>query len=215
VLWKIQSVTSTNFDYHMLFDIALSLCGNICFFAHWLIQFRCHATHPIEPKIITRNKANRAVVGGALLLGASVWINGTFPERGPYCGGWKIIDDDKQRRQKESDGAEARCWNVNRKTFGSFAVMYHSSMFEDMFNWLANKEQPRPFDHIFPDMIKYGHPVRVADPPLVIQDVRHQSTIDATRRQQHNFLERARIHRWGNIDEYCDAETEMPLALNS
>jgi len=30
--------------------------------------------------------------GGVLLLGSAIWINGTYPERGTYCAGWKLTD---------------------------------------------------------------------------------------------------------------------------
>jgi len=69
------------------------------------------------------------VQGGVLLLGASIWIDGTYPERGPYCGGWRLVQADISRA-KRATGMYPLCFNVHTKTFGSFGVIYHRNVFE-------------------------------------------------------------------------------------
>jgi hypothetical protein len=75
------------------------------------------------------------------------------------------------------------------------------------------QDSPLPFDHIFPDLAKAGHIVRVAYPPLAIQDVRHTSAIDSSRRAQNDMEYRAKIHRWGEVGEFCDPLTVKPIEL--
>ena len=158
---------------------------------------------------------SNAEQGGVLLLGSAIWINGTYPERGNYCAGWKLTDADlKWAKQNGNDASNPpMCFNAHRKTFGTFAVIYHSSVFQRIFDWLVEGTNPKPFDHIFPEISKAGHIVRVAHPPLAVQDVRHESQIDASRRQQHDMAFRAKMHRWGNLQNFCDPSTSAPIAL--
>jgi len=154
--------------------------------------------------------------GGVLLLGSAIWINGTYPERGNYCAGWKLTDADL-KWAKQNGGETANppmCFNAHRKTFGTFAVIYHSSVFQRIFDWLVEGTNPKPFDHIFPEISKAGHIVRVAYPPLAVQDVRHESQIDASRRAQHDMSWRAKMHRWGDLQKFCDPSTSKPIALD-
>lgn len=152
--------------------------------------------------------------GGVLLLGSAIWINGTYPERGTYCAGWKLTDQDmKWAKQNSEDNSEPMCFNAHRKTFGTFAVIYHSSVFQKIFDWLVEGSNPKPFDHIFPEISKAGHVVRVAHPPLAVQDVRHESQIDSSRRQQHDMAYRAKMHRWGDLHSFCDPNTEAPIKI--
>lgn len=32
--------------------------------------------------------------GGVLMLGTAIWINGTYPERTKWTGGWQQVDND-------------------------------------------------------------------------------------------------------------------------
>ena len=103
------------------------------------------------------------------------------------------------------------CYNAHKKVFGSFAVMYHSALFKSIVEWLDDKYNARPFDHIYPDLVKKGYIVRSAYPYLAVQDLQHTSNIDPSRQQQSNMQYRAKLHRWGALDAYCDPETELPL----
>jgi len=38
-----------------------------------------------------------ASTGGVLLLGSAVWIEGTWPRRSLWTGGWRQIDEDLRR----------------------------------------------------------------------------------------------------------------------
>ena len=105
------------------------------------------------------------------------------------------------------------CFNVHRKTFGSFAVLYHHSVFRPMVEWLSNSSHMKPFDHIYPDLSRSGHIVRVAHPPIAIQDVSHMSQIDASRKFQHDMEMRASVHRWGDLKDYCDPKSGLPFRL--
>ena len=165
----------------------------------------------LEPRC-GHHVASTSTDGGILLLGSAIWINGTYPDRGNYCGGWKLTDAEL-KRLKEAGKDPPMCFNMHRKTFGTFAVIYHSSVFQNIVDWLANAEAPLPFDHIFPVLSKAGHIVRAAYPPLAIQDVRHASSIDSSRRAQNDMTYRAKIHRWGNVEEFCDPKTSASIQL--
>ena len=156
----------------------------------------------------------RTKQGGALLLGSAIWINGSFPGRGPYCAGWNLVENDLSRTAQEG-GPYPLCFNVNSKTFGSFAVLYHSSMFRSVIDWLDNDANMAPFDHMFPDLSQAGHIVRVAHPPIAIQEVGHTSSIDASRNMQHDMAWRSQLHRWGDLSLYCDPATGQAFRLDS
>jgi len=147
---------------------------------------------------------------GVLMLGSSIWINGTFPARGAYTAGWNLTDYEL-KTLKDAGHDPPGCYNVHKKVFGSFAVMYHSALFQSIVDWLDDKYNARPFDHIFPDLVGKGYIVRSAYPYLAVQDVRHTSNIDPSRQQQSNMQYRAKLHRWGALDVYCDPETELPI----
>ena len=50
---------------------AAHMCSYVC------VQYDCSSAQP-----------------GILMLGSSIWINGTFPARGPYCAGWNLTEHD-------------------------------------------------------------------------------------------------------------------------
>jgi hypothetical protein len=79
--------------------------------------------------------------GGVMLLGSAIWINGTYPERGKYCAGWKLTDAD-MRQTAAAENVKPMCFNMHTKTFGTFAVIYHSSVFQRVFDWLALAVRP-------------------------------------------------------------------------
>eukprot|EP00035_Acanthoeca_spectabilis_P020897 m.435143 g.435143 ORF g.435143 m.435143 type:complete len:457 (-) comp17817_c0_seq1:989-2359(-) len=160
---------------------------------------RCSA--PIRPDLGGPNT-------GVLLLGAAIWIEGSYPERGPYCSGWRVTDAEMSALRQVSE-TPPLCFNAHSKTFGSYGAVYHRSTFKPMLEWMTNATEP--FDHIYPALMARQKLVRVAYPNLVIQDVTHVSQIDPTRVGQHNFSWRANIHRWEPVGRYCDPITGLPL----
>ena len=46
------------------------------------------------------------------------------------------------------------CFNINIKTVGSFAALYHRKMFKFALKWMENEK--RPFDHIHPFLSEKG-----------------------------------------------------------
>ena len=93
---------------------------------------------------------------------------------------------------------------MHRKVFGSFAVMYHSALFSAIIEWLDETSNTRAFDHIFPDLVAQGYLVRAAFPFLVIPEVRHASKVDPSREHGADLAYRAKLHRYGELGEYCD-----------
>ena len=142
--------------------------------------------------------------GGVLLLGAAIWINGSYPVRGRWTGGWNQVWHDLKVAQKAAGGGadadKPLCFNADEKTYGSFGVVYHRDTFKDIIKWTEKAREP--FDHIWPALSRQGYPVRVALPNLIIQDVRHASQVDNQRDGQSNLLYRARVHRW-NLKSFC------------
>jgi hypothetical protein len=92
------------------------------------------------------------------------------------------------------------CFNADRKTLGSFGVIYHRDTFSNIVSW--TEAQQKPFDHIFADLALQGFPVRAAYPNLVIQDVSHKSSVDPDRKAQEDVSKRAKLHRW-DLDSFC------------
>eukprot|EP00040_Diaphanoeca_grandis_P012058 m.61522 g.61522 ORF g.61522 m.61522 type:complete len:480 (-) comp22998_c0_seq1:42-1481(-) len=147
-----------------------------------------------------------AQIPGVLMLGSAVWIPGTYPMSGDYCGGWKLLEDDA-RMTTEATGHESRCINANSKTYGSYAVIYHRASIPSIREWINNATAP--YDHMFADLPHRGVSVRLAWPYLAMQDVRHASQIDDSRKQQSNFFARAKLHRW-DLKSFCDMKN-FPL----
>eukprot|EP00045_Choanoeca_perplexa_P016719 m.229595 g.229595 ORF g.229595 m.229595 type:complete len:410 (+) comp17342_c0_seq3:934-2163(+) len=145
--------------------------------------------------------------GGVLLLGSAVWLNGTWPERTKWTGGWFQAEDD-MNKIKLRTGKPTQCYNVDRKTMGSFGVLYHRNTFQMIADWA--KQAQEPFDHLWPYLTSNGIPVRAAYPSLIIQDVRHESSVDPSRKGQENFMERAAKHRW-DMTQFCDPKTRKPV----
>eukprot|EP00051_Salpingoeca_urceolata_P006279 m.83232 g.83232 ORF g.83232 m.83232 type:complete len:439 (-) comp14760_c0_seq2:111-1427(-) len=176
------------------------------------VVFSCHfATHlrsVLSQPRCGGHLSHQATRGGILLLGAAVWIDGTYPERGPYSAGWRLIKEDIST-SKQATGKFPMCFNVNRKTFGSFAVLYHRDTFQTIIDWIDSSSLP--FDHIWPIFAKQGTPVRVSFPNIAIQNVMHESSIDASRNGQSDMLKRAKLHKW-NLKEYCEPGTHQTMS---
>ncbi|EDQ85224.1 uncharacterized protein MONBRDRAFT_34395 [Monosiga brevicollis MX1] len=145
--------------------------------------------------------------GGVLLLGSALWINGTYPERGRWTGGWAQVDHDMEVIRQRT-GRSTQCFNVDRKTMGTFGVIYHRQVFAPIIEWTLQADEP--FDHLWPHLTSMGFPVRAAYRSLVVQDVRHQSSVDPSRKGQEDFLARAQKHHW-DMTQYCDPNTEQPV----
>eukprot|EP00730_Choanoeca_flexa_P013068 TRINITY_DN4935_c0_g1_i2.p1 TRINITY_DN4935_c0_g1~~TRINITY_DN4935_c0_g1_i2.p1 ORF type:complete len:408 (+),score=89.84 TRINITY_DN4935_c0_g1_i2:149-1372(+) len=146
-------------------------------------------------------------MGGVLLLGSAVWIKGDFPNRTKWVGGWNQAEDDMAKIAKRT-GRPTQCFNVDRKTMGSFGVLYHRNTFQMIADWADAAREP--FDHLWPYLTSRGVPVRAAYTSLIIQDVRHQSSVDPNRKGQENFMERAEKHRW-DMTKFCDPKTRQPV----
>eukprot|EP00039_Didymoeca_costata_P004938 m.77113 g.77113 ORF g.77113 m.77113 type:complete len:453 (+) comp12602_c0_seq4:167-1525(+) len=179
------------------------------------VLFRCDFADKLKEVLQSPRCGNHiqkhAVQGGVLLLGAAVWINGTYPDRGDFCAGWNLIEADLNWA-KEATKATPRCFNANRKTFGSFAVIYHSAVFPVILKWLENtKTTLYPYDHVYPMLFRAGYIVRVAHPNVAIQDVRHPSQVDTERRHQDDMEKRAELHHWGDLSLFCDPADSLPL----
>merc|ERR1712146_267860 len=145
--------------------------------------------------------------GGVLLLGSALWINGTYPERGRWTGGWAQVDHDMEVIRQRT-GHSTQCFNVDRKTMGTFGVIYHRQVFAPIIEWTLRADEP--FDHLWPHLTSMGFPVRAGYRSLVVQDVRHQSSVDPSRKGQEDFLARAQKHHW-DMTQYCDPNTEQPV----
>lgn len=155
---------------------------------------------------------SNVATGGVLLLGSTIWSNGTFPKRGNYVAGWRLTDADLEWAKQRDNTSQPLCFNAHRKSVGSFAVIYHFSVFPEIVKWLNNHQtQLKPYDHIFSDISKAGHVVRVAYPPIAIPEVRHKSMVDPHRKKQNNMTLRLKLHRWGKMASYCDPITTRPL----
>ena len=149
--------------------------------------------------------------GGVLMLGASVWLNGSYPLRGPWMSGWNVIDEDL-RRTAESLARVVHhgptCFNVPSKVMGSFAVLYHRDVFRPIIDWIDHSS--RPFDHVFEALADLGIIVRAAYPSLVVQDLQHESSVDPSRKGQQDMTVRSRAHRW-QLDKMCNPRTNRAL----
>lgn len=150
--------------------------------------------------------------GGVLLLGSSIWADGTYPQRGPYLSGWKIVDEDLRRSKANMARIVMNgptCFNAPSKVFGSFAVIFHRDVLQPMINWIDSTS--RPFDHVFEALADSGYIVRAAYPSIAVQDLTHESSVDPSRHNQRNMQQRAKLHRWP-LERMCKANGE-PLKI--
>ena len=145
--------------------------------------------------------------GGVLLLGSSIWLNGTYPQRGPWLSGWNIVDEDlrhSSEQQARVVHGGPTCFNVPSKVMGSFAVIYHRNVFQPIVDWLESSS--RPFDHVFEALADAGFIVRAAYPSIAVQDLHHESSVDPNRKSQQDVEVRSRMHRW-QLDKICHPRT--------
>eukprot|EP00041_Stephanoeca_diplocostata_P035439 m.1249312 g.1249312 ORF g.1249312 m.1249312 type:complete len:443 (+) comp24701_c0_seq36:443-1771(+) len=134
-----------------------------------------------------------------MLLGVATWTEGTYPQLSPWTGGKNILDEDR-RMYSESFGMTTHCTNHNDLGFGSFGVIYHRTAIPVILKWLEH--DVKPFDHVFGTLAGQGVFVRVANPYITIQDVRHTSNIDPNRKNQEDLVTRAKIHDW-DLKSFC------------
>ena len=133
--------------------------------------------------------------GGVLALGSTIWSNGTYPAPGRYMAGWKLVDADIRNATNKLK-IKPQCFNANGKTFGSFGMLYHENVFPEMLAQIKAAAGTKPFDHLLASVADAGFVVRAALPHLVLQDVRHESRIDPSRKHQSDLAKRAELHRW-------------------
>jgi hypothetical protein len=77
--------------------------------------------------------------GGVLLLGATEW----------YFDAWNWIQDELDT--KVYNATEARCYNVNLRTRGAFATIYHQDTYTIILKWIGAQLSSRlePYDHVY------------------------------------------------------------------
>lgn len=114
--------------------------------------------------------------GGALMLSASIWYNGTWPNlKGHYVGGWHLIDHDREAHQSQ-------CASGHAGVLGSVAVAYTRPAARYILAWLDDPEKVhKPFDHVFADMASQGHPVRLLGEHVFAARLDTPSTTNAKR----------------------------------
>eukprot|EP00054_Salpingoeca_dolichothecata_P029141 m.226792 g.226792 ORF g.226792 m.226792 type:complete len:756 (-) comp26406_c0_seq1:246-2513(-) len=121
-----------------------------------LNNFRCGAHLFTEAK------------GGVLLLGADV----------PDSTGLQEIEQDRSQAflATRHNLHAAMCYNVNSKTKGSFAAIYHRATFGEALAWLAKSlhqqedEDHISYDGLFTALSDKGYIVRAAFPNLVLRE---------------------------------------------
>jgi hypothetical protein len=77
--------------------------------------------------------------GGVLLLGAFEWDRDV----------WDWIQD--ERESKVFDASAAQCYNVNPRTLGAFANIYHKDTFPSILDWIGEQlvHGREPYDHVY------------------------------------------------------------------
>eukprot|EP00123_Amoebidium_parasiticum_P016832 comp23601_c0_seq1/m.40108 comp23601_c0_seq1/g.40108 ORF comp23601_c0_seq1/g.40108 comp23601_c0_seq1/m.40108 type:complete len:668 (-) comp23601_c0_seq1:119-2122(-) len=140
--------------------------------------------------------------GGVVMLGCTIYSNGTYPRYNDrWLGGWNLADAD--RKNHTARRAHAQCFNVNRMVVGSYAAMYHRSTYDTILQWLEDTRGQTPFDWVYHELAKKGYIVRSLFPNLVVPDINHPSTTDPERPDEtRSPLERAKVHRW-DFKKYC------------
>ena len=144
---------------------------------------------------------NTLLLGGALLLGVTIWDSGY----------WRKVE--KKRHKYIHDDL---CIDAHQFLRGSFAVIYSRKAAEMALEWIRYTPSDRPFDWFWMDYVDLGHPVRGVVDPLLVADVEHTSLVDPNRAPQSKRWQKARqqrirrvdpnyrhqLHRWGNVDDY-------------
>ncbi|EGD78198.1 hypothetical protein PTSG_09075 [Salpingoeca rosetta] len=124
--------------------------------------------------------------GGALLLGATIARNGTYPRVDAHTGGWAMADEEMRRTPG------TMCYNFNSGVENTFAFVLERRAMQLLLTWLSNPSHAnQPFDHAWRYLCDRGMPVRVAFPYIVIphRDAgREHSPVD-TSTWEH-------VHRW-------------------
>lgn len=128
--------------------------------------------------------------GGVLMLSASIWYNGTWPNlKGHYVGGWHLIDHDREAHK-------SLCASGHTGVLGSVAVAYTRPAARYILAWLDDPEKVhKPFDHVFADMASHGHPVRLLGEHVFAARLDTPSSTNAKRVYQ-DVHEVQRVHRW-------------------
>lgn len=130
--------------------------------------------------------------GGVLLLGGTVWRDGTYPRVSKWSSGWTQIDKERDALLSSEDKA---CYNVANGTYGAFAWVATTNAAQAMLAWLNRAENiQRPVDHAWPFLADAGFVVRALDPPLAIVDLK--DPIIHTSVKHTNVSLRYRVHRW-------------------
>eukprot|EP00056_Hartaetosiga_gracilis_P003249 m.61366 g.61366 ORF g.61366 m.61366 type:complete len:762 (+) comp11385_c2_seq3:57-2342(+) len=103
-----------------------------------------------------------SISGGVLLLGATIWRNGTFPKVDEYTGGWKLVDQELKR-----SNFTAKCFNYNSGVYGTYAFVADIRALNLMLLWLNDPTHShQPISRVWQYLSKLGMPVLVANPFL-------------------------------------------------
>eukprot|EP00121_Abeoforma_whisleri_P001842 Awhi_evm1s1651 len=80
----------------------------------------------------------------------------------------------KKKRKRFQTGVDAespRCYNVDSHTYGSYGVLYDTSAYDTILNWIDDDRKynvKAPFDDLYAHLAVEGFTVRSAFPPLVL-----------------------------------------------
>ncbi|EGD77638.1 hypothetical protein PTSG_08729 [Salpingoeca rosetta] len=130
--------------------------------------------------------------GGALLLGGTVWREGTYPRVSKWTSGWIQIDTEISAQPNVADRI---CYNAANATYGTFAFVVDTEAVRLMHAWLADPAFAHlPVDHAWPRLADIGVPVRVLNPPLAFPTV--TDSIIHTSDKHMNSTYRQKVHRW-------------------
>eukprot|EP00056_Hartaetosiga_gracilis_P010107 m.148335 g.148335 ORF g.148335 m.148335 type:complete len:723 (-) comp13255_c0_seq1:287-2455(-) len=140
--------------------------------------------------------------GGVLLLGATIWSNGSFPRINEWPGGWNLVNHNLKRN------GYPRCYNFNIGVYGSYAQVLDLRAIKLFLTWLnSQKYANRPIDHAFNYIAERGLPVQVAFPYLAVP---RGDTSNMHDYNKGNVEQRKKLHQW-----YYEPEKESEKHLNA
>eukprot|EP01147_Barroeca_monosierra_P009866 gene9866-2057_t len=126
-------------------------------------------------------------VGGVLLLGATIWRDGVYPEVSHYTSGWRLADADLRSNHG------TKCFNFNSAVFGTFAFVMNDPAAHALLTWLNNPEHmQQPLSLAWRFLSDRGIIIRVAYPFLVLP--RNETFANETIGL--SPYERIKLHRW-------------------
>eukprot|EP00055_Hartaetosiga_balthica_P015235 m.88691 g.88691 ORF g.88691 m.88691 type:complete len:647 (+) comp8814_c0_seq1:340-2280(+) len=139
--------------------------------------------------------------GGALLLGATIWSNGSFPLINKWPGGWNLVNFNLHKNRYP------RCYNFNPGVYGTYAQVLDLRAIQLFITWLNDPQYAhRPIDHAYNYLAERGLPVQVAFPYIALPRG------DTSSMHAYNRVaveERRKLHKW-----YFEEERESEKHLS-